>query len=103
MSVLKKYQEGRNVRKVISLLCLAITYCVLLTGCIQTQHVLNELQLPDPPELKMRDIKWDVYYIDNQTKMCLSPQYYSNLSLNMQDVQVFMVYQNKIIRIYKND
>lgn len=97
MNALKKSQKDKNVRKLlISLLS------IILTSCVSTPKV-EELNLPNPPELKMRDVKWDVYYIDNQTKMCLSPQYYSNLSLNMQDVQVFMVYQNKVIRIYKEN
>ena len=67
-----------------------------------TTSSIQNLDLPDPPELKMRDIKWEIYFKDD-TKMCLSPQAYSNLSLNMQDLKLYMIYQNKIIKIYKEN
>lgn len=75
---------------------------IIMAGCALTAKV-DDLNLPNPPELKMRDVKWDVLYYDDEAKMCLSPRYYSNLSMNMHDVQVYMVYQNKIIKIYKEN
>lgn len=97
MSVLKKYQKEWNVKILINLISI-----ICLCGCVQTQRI-EDFELPNAPELKMREVKWEVLFKDNETKMCLSPQYYSNLSLNTQDIQVFMIYQNKIIKIYKEN
>lgn len=77
-----------------------ILMCLLLTSCV-TRTIETSFDLPDAPELKMRDVKWEVYLVDDNSKICLSPQAYSNLSLNMQDLKVYMIYQNKIIKIYK--
>lgn len=77
-----------------------ILMCLLLTSCV-TRTLETSFDLPDAPELKMRDVKWEVYLVDDNSKICLSPQAYSNLSLNMQDLKVYMIYQNKIIKIYK--
>ena len=72
-----------------------ILMCLLLTSCV-TRTLETSFDLPDAPELKMRDVKWEVYLVDDNSKICLSPQAYSNLSLNMQDLKVYMIYQNKI-------
>lgn len=77
-----------------------ILMCLLLTSCV-TRTLETSFDLPNAPELKMRDVKWEVYLVDDNSKICLSPQAYSNLSLNMQDLKVYMIYQNKIIKIYK--
>ena len=77
-----------------------ILMCLLLTSCV-TRTLETSFDLPDAPEVKMRDVKWEVYLVDDNSKICLSPQAYSNLSLNMQDLKVYMIYQNKIIKIYK--
>lgn len=77
-----------------------ILMCLLLTSCV-TRTIETSFDLPNAPELKMRDVKWEVYLVDDNSKICLSPQAYSNLSLNMQDLKVYMIYQNKIIKIYK--
>ena len=77
-----------------------ILMCLLLTSCV-TRTLETSFDLPDAPELKMRDVKWEVYLVDDNSKICLSPQAYSNLSLNMQDLKVYMIYQHKIIKIYK--
>lgn len=77
-----------------------ILMCLLLTSCV-TRTLETNFDLPNAPELKMRDVKWEVYLVDDNSKICLSPQAYSNLSLNMQDLKVYMIYQNKIIKIYK--
>jgi len=79
------------------LMCLI---CITITSCV-TRTLETSFDLPDAPELKMRDVKWEVYLVDDNSKICLSPQAYSNLSLNMQDLKVYMIYQNKIIKIYK--
>lgn len=79
-----------------------ILMCLLLTSCV-TRTLETSFDLPDAPELKMRDVKWEVYLVDDNSKICLSPQAYSNLSLNMQDLKVYMIYQNKIIKIYKGN
>lgn len=77
-----------------------ILMCLLLTSCV-TRTLETSFDLPNAPELKMRGVKWEVYLVDDNSKICLSPQAYSNLSLNMQDLKVYMIYQNKIIKIYK--
>ena len=75
-----------------------IIIMVFLCAC-QTNTVT--LDLPDPPEIKMRTVEWYTMTDDKNAYMCLTPESYSNLALNMQDLKVFIIYQNKIIKIYK--
>lgn len=72
---------------------------LFLSGCNATvvQSERLPLGLPDPPEVKMRPVNWEV----QDTKICLSPEAYSNLSLNTEDIKAFVVYQNKTIKMYK--
>lgn len=71
-------------------------FLLLLCGC-QVQNDVPNIDLPEPPELKMRPIVWNV----NNGDICLSPENYSNLSLNINDLKGFIIYQNKVIKIYK--
>ena len=75
---------------------------MMLSSCSVKIHTDKlELNLPDPPVLKMRDVEWEVLYLNDTTKMCLTPQGYSNLSLNAQDLKVYIIYQNKIVKMYE--
>lgn len=71
----------------------------VLTGCsVNTQEQKRpDLVLPESPEVKMRPVKWGI----NDSKICLSPEQYSNLSLNTDDIKNFIIFQNKVIKIYK--
>ena len=89
MIVLKFFQKGANVKN-------KFLFLLLLCGC-QVQNEEPKIDLPDPPELKMRPIEWNV----NDGDICLSPENYSNLSLNINDLKGFIIYQNKVIKIYK--
>jgi hypothetical protein len=71
-------------------------FLLFLCGC-QVQNESTQIDLPEPPELKMRPIEWNV----NGGDICLSPENYSNLSLNINDLKGFIIYQNKVIKIYK--
>lgn len=75
--------------------------CVFGSGCASTQSLSNEktpLVLPESPEVKMRPVKWEI----KNSMICLSPEQYSNLSLNTDDIKNFIIIQNKIIEIYKD-
>lgn len=89
MIVLKFFQKGVNVKN-------KFLFLLLLCGC-QVQNEEPKIDLPDPPELKMRPIEWNA----NNGDICLSPENYSNLSLNINDLKGFIIYQNKVIKIYK--
>ena len=52
MIVLKFFQKGANVKN-------KFLFLLLLCGC-QVQNVEPKIDLPDPPELKMRPIEWNV-------------------------------------------
>ena len=83
--------------KTLLFLILLVPVC---TGCTQTQ-IQNErptLILPKSPEVKMRPVKWEI----KNSMICLSPEQYSNLSLNTDDIKNFIIIQNKIIEIYKD-
>lgn len=89
MIVLKFFQREANVKN-------KFLFLLLLCGC-QVQNDVPNIDLPEPPELKMRPIVWNV----NNGDICLSPENYSNLSLNINDLKGFIIYQNKVIKIYK--
>ena len=65
MNALKRYLEVRVV-KTIEMLVMGLS--ILLSGCISTTTVPN-LDLPNPPELKMRDVKWEVYNLSDEARM----------------------------------
>ena len=46
----------------------------------------------------MRPVHWEI----KNSMICLSPEQYSNLSLNTDDIKNFIIIQNKIIEIYKD-
>lgn len=72
---------------------------IFLLGCNSTQNVNRlPLQIPDSPEIKMRTVNWEI----QDSKICLSPEMYSNLSLNTQDIMGLIQYQNKVIEMYKD-
>lgn len=77
---------------------------VLSLGCVfgcSQSHIQNEkptLILPETPEVKMRPVQWEI----KNSMICLSPEQYSNLSLNTDDIKNFIIIQNKIIEIYKD-
>lgn len=84
----------------IKTLLFLILFVPVCTGCSQTQ-IQNEkptLILPESPEVKMRPVKWEI----KNSMICLSPEQYSNLSLNTDDIKNFIIIQNKIIKIYKD-
>ena len=93
MIALKLFQKEENVR--ISFLFFAF----LLSACQVQQPVT--LDLPNPPDLKMRIVEWKILSDEESAYMCLTPENYSNLSLNMNDLKVFIIYQNKLIKIYR--
>ena len=80
---------------------IAILIGLLLSACQINNTEQANLDLPDAPELKMRTVEWYTITDDKNAYMCLTPENYSNLALNMQDLKVFIIYQNKIIKIYK--
>lgn len=70
-------------------------------GCSTQSHIQTEkptLVLPESPEVKMRPVQWEI----KNSMICLSPEQYSNLSLNTDDIKNFIIIQNKIIEIYKD-
>lgn len=70
-------------------------------GCSTQSQIQNErppLVLPESPEVKMRPVQWEI----KNSMICLSPEQYSNLSLNTDDIKNFIIIQNKIIEIYKD-
>lgn len=82
--------------KTLLFLILLVPVC---TGCSQTQIQTEKptLILPESPEVKMRPVQWEI----KNSMICLSPEQYSNLSLNTDDIKNFIIIQNKIIELYK--
>ena len=84
--------------KTLLFLILLVPVCL---GCSSQSQIQNEkppLVLPESPEVKMRPVKWEI----KNSMICLSPEQYSNLSLNTDDIKNFIIIQNKIIKIYKD-
>ena len=84
--------------KTLLFLILLVPVCL---GCSTQSHIQNErppLVLPKSPEVKMRPVQWEI----KNSMICLSPEQYSNLSLNTDDIKNFIIIQNKIIKIYKD-
>ena len=84
--------------KTLLFLILLVPVCL---GCSSQSQIQNEkptLILPESPEVKMRPVKWEI----KNSMICLSPEQYSNLSLNTDDIKNFIIIQNKIIEIYKD-
>lgn len=84
--------------KTLLFLILLVPVCL---GCSTQSHIQNErtpLVLPKSPEVKMRPVQWEI----KNSMLCLSPEQYSNLSLNTDDIKNFIIIQNKIIKIYKD-
>lgn len=84
--------------KTLVFLILLVPVC---TGCSTQSQIQTEkppLVLPESPEVKMRPVKWEI----KNSMICLSPEQYSNLSLNTDDIKNFIIIQNKIIEIYKD-
>lgn len=83
--------------KTLLFLILLVPVCL---GCSTQTHIQNErptLILPKSPEVKMRPVQWEI----KNSMICLSPEQYSNLSLNTDDIKNFIIIQNKIIEMYK--
>ena len=86
--------------KIMIFLILLVPVCLGCSGCTSTQSLSDErptLVLPESPEIKMRPVQWEI----KNSMICLSPEQYSNLSLNTDDIKNFIIIQNKIIKIYK--
>jgi len=84
--------------KTLVFLILLVPVCL---GCSTQSQIQNErppLVLPESPEVKMRPVQWEI----KNSMICLSPEQYSNLSLNTDDIKNFIIIQNKIIEIYKD-
>lgn len=84
--------------KTLVFLILLVPICL---GCSTQTQIQNErppLVLPKSPEVKMRPVQWEI----KNSMICLSPEQYSNLSLNTDDIKNFIIIQNKIIEIYKD-
>lgn len=84
--------------KTLLFLILLVPVCL---GCSSQSQIQNEkptLILPESPEVKMRPVQWEI----KNSMICLSPEQYSNLSLNTDDIKNFIIIQNKIIKIYKD-
>lgn len=85
----------------IKTLLFLILFVPVCLGCSTQTQIQNEkptLILPKSPEVKMRPVKWEI----KNSMICLSPEQYSNLSLNTDDIKNFIIIQNKIIKIYKD-
>lgn len=85
----------------IKTLLFLILFVPVCLGCSTQSHIQNErppLMLPESPEVKMRPVQWEI----KNSMICLSPEQYSNLSLNTDDIKNFIIIQNKIIKIYKD-
>lgn len=85
----------------IKTLLFLILFVPVCLGCSSQTQIQNErppLVLPESPEVKMRPVKWEI----KNSMICLSPEQYSNLSLNTDDIKNFIIIQNKIIEIYKD-
>lgn len=80
-----------------------ISILFMLCGCVRT-HYTDDIVVPKPPELHMRDVQWEVISVktintDSKSYMCLDSHNYTNLSLNVQDLKLYMIYQNKVIEL----
>lgn len=85
----------------IKTLLFLILFVPVCLGCSSKTQIQNEkptLILPESPEVKMRPVQWEI----KNSMICLSPEQYSNLSLNTDDIKNFIIIQNKIIEIYKD-
>lgn len=85
----------------IKTLVFLILFVPVCLGCSTQSQIQNErppLVLPKSPEVKMRPVQWEI----KNSMICLSPEQYSNLSLNTDDIKNFIIIQNKIIEIYKD-
>lgn len=85
----------------IKTLLFLILFVPVCLGCSTQSPIQNErppLVLPKSPEVKMRPVQWEI----KNSMICLSPEQYSNLSLNTDDIKNFIIIQNKIIKIYKD-
>lgn len=85
----------------IKTLLFLILFVPVCLGCSTQTQIQNErptLILPESPEVKMRPVQWEI----KNSMICLSPEQYSNLSLNTDDIKNFIIIQNKIIKIYKD-
>lgn len=85
----------------IKTLLFLILFVPVCTGCSTQTQIQTEkptLVLPKSPEVKMRPVQWEI----KNSMICLSPEQYSNLSLNTDDIKNFIIIQNKIIEIYKD-
>lgn len=85
----------------IKTLLFLILFVPVCLGCSTQSQIQNErplLVLPESPEVKMRPVQWEI----KNSMICLSPEQYSNLSLNTDDIKNFIIIQNKIIKIYKD-
>lgn len=75
---------------------------MFITACT-TSNISYDIDVPKAPAVKMRDVTWEVINVesDNGIKsyMCLDPHSYSNMSMNVQDLKLYMIYQNKILRL----
>lgn len=74
-------------------------YMLFITGCNSTvvQSERLPLDVPSAPELKMRTVTWEI----KDSKICVDSTQYSNLTLNTEDIKAFIMYQNKVIEMYK--
>lgn len=85
----------------IKTLLFLILFVPVCLGCSTQSQIQTErppLVLPESPEVKMRPVQWEI----KNSMICLSPEQYSNLSLNTDDIKNFIIIQNKIIKIYKD-
>lgn len=84
--------------KTLLFLILLVPVCLGCSTQTQIQDEKPTLVLPESPEVKMRPVQWEI----KNSMICLSPEQYSNLSLNTDDIKNFIIIQNKIIEIYKD-
>lgn len=84
--------------KTLVFLILFVPVCLGCSTQTQIQTEKPPLVLPESPEVKMRPVQWEI----KNSMICLSPEQYSNLSLNTDDIKNFIIIQNKIIEIYKD-
>ena len=73
--------------------------CLFMCGCNTTHNV--PVDVAKAPKVVMRDVKWEVIHDNDKTSICLDPHSYSNMVLNMEDLKLYIIYQNKVIRILK--
>lgn len=79
-----------------------LALCLVVCGCSARSSENVPVDVSKAPKVVMRDVKWDVINRDGKTSICLDPHSYSNMTLNMEDLKLYIIYQNKVIHILRD-